>query len=179
MSVPAESPWREKSKAEILRGSFAGCRPRRACSRLRPTPESAAEGGRPPSRRRRKSRMTPVVPRTPRSRSSGNIGVHGSSRLQVGNMDISRSQLRPSLPEIRKAAVAVTVAGSSTFDQYWEDGPQLAGGATCLPGTPTELRPLWKEPLQPGGRIILFRQCPSEYACDSVRAKDAPVGQTP
>ena len=28
---------------------------------------------------------------------------------------------------IRKAAVAVAVAGGPTFDQYWEDGPQLAG----------------------------------------------------
>jgi glutamine amidotransferase-like uncharacterized protein len=27
----------------------------------------------------------------------------------------------------RKAAVAVAVAGSSTFDHYWEDGPQLTG----------------------------------------------------
>jgi len=30
-------------------------------------------------------------------------------------------------PNTRKAAVAVAVAGSSTFDQYWEDGPQLTG----------------------------------------------------
>lgn len=28
---------------------------------------------------------------------------------------------------IRKAAVAVTSADGSTFDQYWEDGPQLSG----------------------------------------------------
>ena len=28
---------------------------------------------------------------------------------------------------IRKAAVAITVAGGQTLDQYWEDGPQLTG----------------------------------------------------
>jgi len=28
---------------------------------------------------------------------------------------------------VRKAAVSVSVAGSGTFDQYWEDGPQLRG----------------------------------------------------
>jgi glutamine amidotransferase-like uncharacterized protein len=28
---------------------------------------------------------------------------------------------------IRKTAVAITTAGTSTLDQYWEDGPQLAG----------------------------------------------------
>jgi hypothetical protein len=28
---------------------------------------------------------------------------------------------------IRKAAVPIAVAGSSTVDHYWEDGPQLAG----------------------------------------------------
>ena len=28
---------------------------------------------------------------------------------------------------LRKAAVAITVAGGPTLDQYWEDGPQLAG----------------------------------------------------
>jgi glutamine amidotransferase-like uncharacterized protein len=28
---------------------------------------------------------------------------------------------------IRKAVVTIAVAGSSTFDQYWEDGPQLTG----------------------------------------------------
>jgi glutamine amidotransferase-like uncharacterized protein len=28
---------------------------------------------------------------------------------------------------IRKAAVTITVAGGPTLDQYWEDGPQLAG----------------------------------------------------
>jgi hypothetical protein len=28
---------------------------------------------------------------------------------------------------IRKAAVAISVAGSSTFDHYWEDGPELSG----------------------------------------------------
>lgn len=30
-------------------------------------------------------------------------------------------------PNTRKAAVAVAIAGSSTFDHYWEDGPQLTG----------------------------------------------------
>ena len=29
--------------------------------------------------------------------------------------------------KVRKAAVAVSVAGSSTFDHYWEDGPELSG----------------------------------------------------
>jgi glutamine amidotransferase-like uncharacterized protein len=28
---------------------------------------------------------------------------------------------------VRKTAVAITDAGGSTLDQYWEDGPQLAG----------------------------------------------------
>jgi Biotin-protein ligase, N terminal len=28
---------------------------------------------------------------------------------------------------VRKAAVPITVAGSSTFDHYWEDGPELSG----------------------------------------------------
>lgn len=28
---------------------------------------------------------------------------------------------------IRKAAVAISIAGSSTLDHYWEDGPQLTG----------------------------------------------------
>jgi hypothetical protein len=28
---------------------------------------------------------------------------------------------------IRKAAVAIEVAGSATFDHYWEDGPELTG----------------------------------------------------
>lgn len=28
---------------------------------------------------------------------------------------------------IRKTAVAITAAGGETLDQYWEDGPQLAG----------------------------------------------------
>jgi hypothetical protein len=28
---------------------------------------------------------------------------------------------------IRKAAVAIQVAGSVTFDHYWEDGPELTG----------------------------------------------------
>ncbi len=28
---------------------------------------------------------------------------------------------------VHKTAVAVTVAGGPTLDQYWEDGPQLTG----------------------------------------------------
>ena len=28
---------------------------------------------------------------------------------------------------IRKAAVAITLAGGPTLEQYWEDGPQLSG----------------------------------------------------
>lgn len=31
---------------------------------------------------------------------------------------------------IRKAAVAITVAGAPTLDQYWEDGPQFTGWGT-------------------------------------------------
>jgi hypothetical protein len=33
---------------------------------------------------------------------------------------------------IRKAAVAVSVAGSSTFDHYWEDGPELSGWGDAI-----------------------------------------------
>lgn len=28
---------------------------------------------------------------------------------------------------VRKAAVAISIAGSTTFDHYWEDGPELSG----------------------------------------------------
>jgi glutamine amidotransferase-like uncharacterized protein len=33
---------------------------------------------------------------------------------------------------IRKAQVAITAAGGQTFDQYWEDGPQLTGWGTVV-----------------------------------------------
>ena len=33
---------------------------------------------------------------------------------------------------IRKASVAVTAAGGRTFDQYWEDGPQLSGWGAAV-----------------------------------------------
>jgi glutamine amidotransferase-like uncharacterized protein len=33
---------------------------------------------------------------------------------------------------IRKAAIAITVAGGQTLDQYWEDGPQLTGWGAVL-----------------------------------------------
>ena len=33
---------------------------------------------------------------------------------------------------IRKAAVAITIPGAATLDQYWEDGPQLAGWGTVV-----------------------------------------------
>jgi glutamine amidotransferase-like uncharacterized protein len=33
---------------------------------------------------------------------------------------------------IRKAAVAISIAGASTLDQYWEDGPQFTGWGTVV-----------------------------------------------
>jgi len=48
---------------------------------------------------------------------------------------------------IRKTVVAVSVAGGSTLDQYWEDGPQLTGwGATVArypDGTPAVVEGLF------------------------------------
>lgn len=41
---------------------------------------------------------------------------------------------------VRKAAVAISIAGAGTFDHYWEDGPELSGWgeavATYPDGTP-------------------------------------------
>src|SRR5205085_5882568 len=36
----------------------------------------------------------------------------------------------------RKAAVAITAAAGKTFDQYWEDGPQLTGWGAVIPKYP-------------------------------------------
>jgi hypothetical protein len=33
---------------------------------------------------------------------------------------------------IRKAAVPITLVGGPTLDQYWEDGPQLAGWGAAV-----------------------------------------------
>jgi glutamine amidotransferase-like uncharacterized protein len=39
---------------------------------------------------------------------------------------------------VRKAAVTVTTAGGQTLDQYWEDGPQLAGWGAVVGKYPDE-----------------------------------------
>ena len=39
---------------------------------------------------------------------------------------------------IRKAPVAITAAGGQTFDQYWEDGPQLTGWGAVVGKYPDE-----------------------------------------
>ena len=54
-------------------------------------------------------------------------------------------------PNTRKAAVAVAIAGSSTFDHYWEDGPQLTGWGDVVARYPDGTPPSWKEPLETDG----------------------------
>jgi hypothetical protein len=55
---------------------------------------------------------------------------------------------------IRKAVVAVTLAGAETLDQYWEDGPQLAGWGAVV-GKYPDGTPAIVEGAFGGGWVIL------------------------
>lgn len=55
---------------------------------------------------------------------------------------------------IRKAAVPITFAGGSTFDHYWEDGPQLAGWGAVVAKYP-DGTPAIAEGRFGQGRVIL------------------------
>jgi hypothetical protein len=52
---------------------------------------------------------------------------------------------------IRKAAVAIAVAGGPTLDQYWEDGPQFTGWGAVVGKYPDGTPPSYKEHSEAGG----------------------------
>lgn len=55
---------------------------------------------------------------------------------------------------IRKAAVAISIPGAPTLDQYWEDGPQLTGWGAVV-GTYPDGTPAIVEGISGSGWVIL------------------------
>jgi hypothetical protein len=53
---------------------------------------------------------------------------------------------------VRKAVVPIKTANGATYDQYWEDGPELSGWGDVMPAIPTARRQSCKAIWVPGGQ---------------------------
>ena len=72
---------------------------------------------------------------------AGNSGFNGLNLTSNVRFSFYAAESRG----IRKAAVAIAGAAMPTLDQYWEDGPQLAGWGAVVASIPTEPPQSWKD----------------------------------